>query len=408
MLDFIISLPGYSDILASAGPGKTVPGLGLIRSARLPVSVALAKDLNAPVLILTDRSERAFTLGDELKFWYPTANRLAFPAPNPLFYEQASWGNITRRERLQTLASLISYHMLGADKPAVPPIIFAPVRAVMARTLPRRDFLKVVKTIKIGNQQSIDDLLRQWVEIGFQAADTVLEVGYFSRRGGILDIWPPAEQYPVRIEFFGDEIDTLRQFDPVSQRTIKKLEKIQITPAREVLPGAALKSGITGEVDEFHLPLVHPAHASLLDYMPRGSLILVDDLQAVQTAANEIEEQAVRLRSELIKEGVLAEEYPVPYMTWSELQDTLAGQAWLELGRSTAPDTGYFGEAIQPGPRFGGRLKPFNDFVGDRVKDNARVMIVSRQASRLRDLWRERQQEAGITGVSRDHRWHPE
>ncbi|GAP20160.1 transcription-repair coupling factor [Leptolinea tardivitalis] len=395
MLDFIRHLPGYAEILASVGPGKTIPGLGLIRSARLPVSCALAIDVATPVLVLTDRSERAFTLGDELKFWYPTANRLAFPAPNPLFYEQASWGNITRRERLQTLASLIPYHMLGSEKPAIPPMIFAPVRAVMARTLPRRDFIKMVKTIKVGAQLSIDDLLRQWVEIGFQSADTVLEVGYFSRRGGILDIWPPAEQYPVRLEFFGDEVDTLRQFDPVSQRTIAKLEKFQITPAREVLPGAASRIGITGEVDEYHLPLVHPAHASLLDYMPRGSLILVDDLMAVQTAANEIEEQAVRLRSEMIKEGVLEEDYPIPYNTWSELQDTLAGQSWLELGRSTSPEIGYFGEVIQPGQRFGGRLKPFNEYIETRLKENSRVMIVSRQASRLCDLWRERQHETG-------------
>jgi len=397
MLDFIRRLPGYVDILPSLSPGVTIPGLGLIRSARLPVGAALAQDQNTPVLIITDRSERAFTMGDELRFWFPTANRMAFPAPNPLFYEQAAWGNITRRERLQTLASLSSYHLPGSEKPDLPPLIFTPVRALMARTLPRRDFLRVLRTIKLGSRQSIDDLLRHWVEIGFQSADTVLEVGYFSRRGGILDIWPPAEPYPVRFEFFGDEIDTLRQFDPVSQRTIAKMDKVQITPAREVLPGVAVKNGISGEVDEYHLPLVHPAHASLLDYLPRGSLVLVDDFQAVQNAANDIEEQAVKLRSEMIKEGVLPESYPVPYMTWSELQDTLSAQAWLELGRSTAPETGFFGEFIQPGPRFGGRLKPFNEYVGDRLSEKARVMIVSRQASRLRDLWRERQQEAGIT-----------
>lgn len=396
MLDFIRRLPGYAEILPSLAPGKTVPGLGLIRSARLPVAAALAQDQAAPVLIITDRSERAFTMGDELKFWFPTANRCAFPAPNPLFYEQAAWGNNIRRERLQTLAILSTYHIPGVEKPSSPPFIFASVRAVMARTLPRRDFLKVARTIKINSQHSIDDLLRQWVEIGFQSADTVLEVGYFSRRGGILDIWPPAEPYPVRLEFFGDEIDTLRQFDPVSQRTIAKREKIQITPAREVLPCAAIKNGINGDVEEFHLPLVHPAHASLLDYLPRGSLVLVDDLQAVQTAANEIEEQAVRLRSEMVKEGMLADDYPVPYMTWSELQDTLTGQIELELGRSSALETGYFGESIQPGQRFGGRLKPFNEYVSSRLIENARVMIVSRQASRLRDLWRERQQETGI------------
>jgi transcription-repair coupling factor (superfamily II helicase) len=397
MLEAIRNLPAYSDILKSVSPGKTIPGLGLIRSARLPVASALAKDLNQPVLILTDRSERAFTLGDELKFWLADANRKAFPAPNPLFYEQASWGNVTRRERLQTLAALASYHLLGTEKPSVPPIIFAPVRAVMSRTLPRRDFIKVVKTYKIGDNHPVEDLLRHWVEIGFQSADTVLEVGYFSRRGGIVDIWPPAEPHPVRIEFFGDEIDTLRRFDPVSQRTIAKLEKIQVTPAREVLPGAAQKLGISGEIEEFSLPLVHPAHASLLDYMPRNSLVIVDDLAAVQTAANNIEEQAVKLRSEMIKEGVLTEDFPIPYLTWSELQDTLSGLSWLELGRSTAPDIQYFGESIKPGQRFGGRLKQLNEYLDTQLAGNSQVLLVSRQASRLHDLWKERQHETGLT-----------
>ncbi len=396
MLDFIRNLPGYSDILPSLSPGCTIPGLGLIRSARLPVAATLAMDAHSPVLILTDRSERAFTLGDELKFWSPEAARRGFPAPNPLFYEQAAWGNITRRERLQTLAALTAYHIPGSPRPSNPPVIFAPVRALMTRTLPRRDFIRVIQTIKIGSNYSIDELAQHWVEIGYQSADTVLEVGYFSRRGGILDIWPPAELLPVRLEFFGDEIDTLRQFDPVSQRTMARLETIRITAAREVLPGFAAKAGIGGEIDEYHLPLVHPAHASLLDYLPRGSLILIDDLQSVQTAANEIEEQAVKLRADLIKENILPEEYPIPYLTWSELQDSLTGQTWLELGRSSSPETGYFGEAIQPGQRFGGRLKPFNEYLGDRLKNNTRVMIVSRQASRLGDLWQEHRQEAGI------------
>jgi transcription-repair coupling factor (superfamily II helicase) len=397
MLDFIRSLPGYAEILQSVAPGKTIPGLGLIRSARLPVASALAQDLNQPILILTDRSERAFTLGDELKFWLKDANRMAFPAPNPLFYEQAAWGNITRRERLQTLAALALYHLPGTEKPAFPPIIFSPVRALMARTLPRRDFIKVVKTHKIGDILPEEDLLRHWVDIGFQSADTVLEVGYFSRRGGIVDIWPPSSPHPVRIEFFGDEIDTLRRFDPVSQRTIAKLEKIQITPAREVLPGVAHKLGISGEIEEFSLPLIHPAHASLLDYMPRNSLVLVDDLDGVMTAANVIEEQAVKLRSELIKEAVLTGDFPVPYLTWSELQDTLAGLSWLELGRSTAPELNYFGTTIQPGQRFGGRLKPLNEYIDTHLARKSKVMLVSRQASRLRDLWRERQHETGST-----------
>ena len=105
----------------------------------------------------------------------------------------------------------------------------------MTRTLPRRDFLKASKQIKVGQSLSPNSLLEEWVQIGYQPVDTVLEPGQFSHRGGLLDIWPQSEPAPVRLDFFGDEIDTIRRFDPGSQRTVDKLESVLITPAREYL-----------------------------------------------------------------------------------------------------------------------------------------------------------------------------
>ena len=71
--------------------------------------------------------------------------------------------------------------------------------------------------------------------MGYQRVNTVLEPGQFSKRGGILDVWPPAEKLPIRLDFFGDEIETIRQFDPASQRTVEKLNSVLITPAREFI-----------------------------------------------------------------------------------------------------------------------------------------------------------------------------
>ena len=70
---------------------------------------------------------------------------------------------------------------------------------------------------------------------GYQRVNTVLEPGQFSKRGGILDVWPPGGKIPIRLDFFGDEIETIRQFDPASQRTVEKLNSILITPAREFI-----------------------------------------------------------------------------------------------------------------------------------------------------------------------------
>jgi transcription-repair coupling factor (superfamily II helicase) len=171
---------------------------------------------------------------------------------------------------------------------------------------------------------SPENLQRSWVEIGYQFADTVLEPGQISRRGGLLDIWPPSEEYPARLDFFGDEIDTLRQFDPATQRTFRSVEELLVTPAREILPGKVANSGLEiQDVNEFYLPVMHPTPATLLDYLPQQSLILVDDLSMLQATAMDIEEQAVKLRMDSIREETLSQNFPVPYLSWSEIQDTL-------------------------------------------------------------------------------------
>ncbi len=375
----------------------SLPGLGLQRSARLPVLAALRADLDRPVLLITNRTDRALTLVDELGFWSPGTPRRIFPEPNPLFYEQAAWGNVTRRDRLQAITSLGLYHLPGAAKPTEHAIIVAPIRAIMTRTLPRRDFLKASRVLKVGQQIQPEALQRNWVNIGYAAADIVLEAGQFSRRGGLLDIWPPSEPLPVRLDFFGDEIDTIRRFDPASQRTVETLQQVLVTPAGEVLTGRAegleLPEGVA--LDEFYLPRIHPAPASLLDYLPRDALVVIDDLDSVQLAAVEIEEQAVRLRHDSIAEGTLPEDFPIPYLSWSEIQDSLTGHVWVEMGRSTAQETAL-ADTFNPGPRFAGRLKPLLDTLVEYIQRDDGVVIVSRQVSRLEELWIERRNAFGL------------
>ena len=173
------------------------------------------------MLLLTDRADHALTAGRRIEFLGTGAPRMYFPEPNPLFYEQAAWGTATRRDRLQALTLLAAYHIPGAAKPEQPPIIVASVRAVMTRTLPRRDFLKASRTHQGGAGDCTRSAAALLGRPGLPARRTVAGAGQFSTRGGILDVWPAAEPYPVRLEFFGDEIDTLRRFDPATQRTVR-------------------------------------------------------------------------------------------------------------------------------------------------------------------------------------------
>ena len=223
ILSTIRSIHPYQQLLAQLKSGATVPGLGLPRATRLPVLAALLADLQQPILFITDRSDHALALYDELGFWVNAA-RYHFAEPNPLFYEQAAWGVTTRRDRLQALTALSSYHLPFVQKPETPPVFVASVRSLMTRTIPRRDFLKACKKLAINQTVQPDALLRSWAESGYQRVNNVLEPGQFSSRGGILDIWPTAETQPVRLDFFGDEIETIRKFVPASQRTTAKLE----------------------------------------------------------------------------------------------------------------------------------------------------------------------------------------
>ncbi|HEX2980671.1 MAG TPA: hypothetical protein VHO48_10450, partial [Anaerolineaceae bacterium] len=324
IVDTIRELPAYQALIEDLKARAELSGLALPRAARLPVATGIYADLQKPVLLLTDRIDHALSMLDELVFWAPDAPRYPFPEPNPIFYERGAWSATIRRDRLQALIALTLYHIPGAPKPDHPPIIIAPARALMTRTLPRRDMIKATKAIKPGQVASIDALLQTWIGIGYEPAEVVLEPGQFSRRGGILDIWPQTEPLPARLDFFGDEIDTLRHFDPASQRTVRNLDRLWITPAREVLPGYAATDLGVETIDEFHLPLVHPARASLLDYLPRESRVLIDDLNLFEVTVNGFEEQAVKVRNENIHEGLLPEDYPVPYLSWSELQDSLS------------------------------------------------------------------------------------
>ena len=388
ILDKIHSLPQYQQLLKNLQDKKEIPGLGLPRAARLPVLASLQQDFAEPILLITDRADHSLSLFDELGFWV-NSPRYHFAEPNPLFYEQAAWGVTTRRDRLQALTALAAYHLPFAQKPEVPPIFVTSVRSLMTRTVPRRDFLKACKKLSVNQTVQPDALIRQWAEIGYQRVNTVLEPGQFSRRGGILDIWAPAEKLPVRLDFFGDEIETIRKFDPASQRTFESFDSILITPAREYITSGEQST----ELSEFQIPLLHLQPASLLDYLPQKSLVLIDDLSVVESMTAEVEEQAVKLRQESIEEETLPPDFPLPYIPWSELFDNVQERAYAEMGYSTAEDASRgdlensLSSRFGHDERFGGRLKQFVEYLTSIVERGEKIIIVSRQAKRLEELW---------------------
>ena len=386
LLDRILSQPAFADLLDELAGGQRPLRLGLIRSARLPMVAALAEATARPILLLTQRRDRALAYFEELGLWSPQAEHLFFPEPSALFYENAPWSQTARRERLGALARLAQP---GSGKPAV---ILASARAIMARTLPKADFVQASLKLDRGMRSEPLALAEHLVNMGYENASSVTAPGHFARRGGILDVWAMQDDLPSRLEFFGDEVDSLRRFDPASQRTVIEVEHSVLTPAREYLLGRAPTLDLEAkDLSEFHTPLLHPHSVGIFDYLPAAALICIDDLEALSEQIGELESQAVGLRAEGLQSGAINADYPLPYLPLDEIRDLLGDRQVVELGPAADLEVAQ-GPArfFRPGPRFGGQLKPMLDHAENMLDGGDEVHLVSRQAARLQDLWQER------------------
>ena len=398
ILDAIRGLPPFGQFADAVQKDQAMYPISVPRSFRLPLLAALEPSLNRPLVVVSDRFDHATRLYEEMSVWLPEGNCYLFSEPTPLFYEDSAWEMSTRRDRMQVLTLLSAYNIPFAKKPAQPPIIFTTTRALMTRTIPRRDFIRNCKKLALNGQINPDTLFTDLYAIGYQTTDIVLEPGQISRRGGILDIWVPSAAFPYRVEFFDIEIESIREFDHASQRTLRKLEEIFITPAREFIASAgSITADEPDPVREFNLPLYHSAVESMIDHLPRRSLIFLVDPHMIEGTSHEIEEQAVRLRTELVKDNLLDAEFPVPYLAWGEVLDSMAALTVYKFSHETEGEPANpFGEVLAHDERFAGKLKPFMEYVLEKVLVRQQVVIASRQVERLRELWRETARNAAL------------
>jgi transcription-repair coupling factor (superfamily II helicase) len=258
--------------------------------------------------------------------------------------------------------------------------------------------------------------LGRWAGLGYEPVSVVAAPGQFSHRGGILDIFPPTDPLPVRIELFGSQIESLRRFDPATQRSQEQVKRVTITPAREALPrhGPRIASHVAVQLArdqpadvraeleahhqglaaatpfpglEFYLPYLYTDSATLLDYLPPEALLVMDDPQELADAWAGLEEGAVDLRSTAEEAETLPPDYPLPYVTWDEWSERLTDRPVIALGHGKEGTTSRLADCFIPGPHFGGQLKPVLQHIHTAQTGGGQVVIVTQQARRLAELW---------------------
>lgn len=300
----------------------TQPGQSLCVRNLQQDSLALALDRVAnhyegTILLITPDNLMANRLEVALKFFSPHLTVMHFPDWETLPYDHFSPHQDIISQRLSTLAQLNQVNRA---------LLLVPITTLMQRIAPLSYIQATSLYITCGEKKSIEELRKNLLIGGYHCVSQVLTCGEFAVRGSILDIFPMGSDLPYRIDFADDEIDSIRHFDPDTQRSIEKMEKINLLPAREFplsesainffrqqwrenFVGNPLNCPIYESVSngrapagiEYYLPLFFPETQLLIDYLPKKALILqVNNTQnAAENFWKEINERYEQLRHDI-------------------------------------------------------------------------------------------------------------
>ncbi|HYN23136.1 MAG TPA: CarD family transcriptional regulator, partial [Thermoanaerobaculia bacterium] len=227
-----------SRTLRSSAPYKSLlQGLGDV--VRLPVPAAawigelLARDLGRPLLVVVPREADALAWIEAARLFGREEGVVYFPAPSLTPYQEAETSLLVRAQEAVAIDRIAS--------PVALTVVTTP-RALFRRLPRREDFTAAVLEVRPGQDHPLDELTHHLVRFGFRRTDLVYEVGDFAVRGGLVDLFPPGEDSPVRLDFFGDTIESIRWFDPHSQRSEDTLEDVRILPLH-LFPCGAEEAG---------------------------------------------------------------------------------------------------------------------------------------------------------------------
>ncbi len=255
-----------------------------------------------PVLHIARDDKRMEAMRSALRFFAPDVPVVIFPGWDCLPYDRVSPNADISAARMATLAALV--HGLPQQF-----ILLTTLNAAMQR-VPAREVLKEAAFSARVNSRIDEDALRKFlVRMGFSQSPTVMEPGDYAVRGGIIDIFPPGESGPVRLDLFGDTLDGARRFDPATQRTTEKLDLVELAPVSEVILDEAaitrfrqnyrIEFGAAGSDDplyeavsagrkhqgmEHWLPFFHERLETLFDYLPGATVTLDDQLTPARVA----------------------------------------------------------------------------------------------------------------------------
>ncbi|MGH2476683.1 MAG: hypothetical protein ACRDIL_15600, partial [Candidatus Limnocylindrales bacterium] len=341
--------------------GRHAGAVAVPHGAKSYLAAALA--IGERLVWIARDAEIGDRVAEELVAWLggPTAVAVLEPR-TALAYERSE---LVADETAARVAALAAWQRGEAR------VLVAGVQALLQHTIAPDDLPTDPRELAVGARLHQDALLRDLFDLGYSPVTEVAGRGEFARRGGIVDVFPPSMELPIRIEFFGDEIESLRAFDPTDQRTTGTVERVVLLPASEFLlpaagvaairdrlgraaarlperlgadlarfegsgddplrPGTAGASRALAVGDSAEVWAAQLAPATGLDHIDPATILVLDEPGDIAEAAGFLWRQADERRGELIEAGELPKDWPATYLPPRDWKGRLVASRTLEL-----------------------------------------------------------------------------
>ena len=337
----------YRELASRLGDRESLSVADATAGARAFAWSALVANSGRTVALVAPSEDRARRWRAELAGWLGEERVLAFPERETMPFEPSAPSGTAVHQRLLTL-----WRLASAQAPLA---VVTSLRALLEHTIPPDELARRGRTLRAGDRLSWQETASWLFDLGYEPVTEVSEPGTFSRRGGIIDIYPASADQPARVELFGDEIETLRAFDPVTQRSQSAIDELVVLPAREFSMERApelaerlasagwgraaradddeaadlsayghlvdsLREGGYGPGADAFAPALG-ATASLLDHIGDRATVVFEDTVELELALDALEAQAEEKRGELADQGLAVSVFPPPYVTRSRVDE---------------------------------------------------------------------------------------
>ncbi len=352
LLSALNDIPEYRSLLAAIDNGACPAAFsGLSAVHRAHFAAGIRQELNHPVVVVCADEGEAERMARDLAALSGEAVR-TLSAREFTFHNAAVVSRQYEHRRLSTLRALAAGEC---------PLLVCTVESILQRTIPKTLLTQAAQVLRMGERHDLGELAGTLAAAGYTRCEQVEGVGQFALRGGILDFFSPAHPKPVRVEFFGDEIDAMGLFDPDTQRRIENLGAAEILPAAEVLPQftpggyGGLLEGLdrlisqakrrkgnetlvqTLEEDrerlaastafpamDRYIALIYPVMATAADYFPEDAVVVLSESPRVAERGKSYLWQLGEDAKALMERGELAGELADFARTFEELTEVLA------------------------------------------------------------------------------------